>query len=69
LMEVGAFVPLAGRLPDLSHFTAFEFWLLRINDTLPRTGWRINDVHHYRLTPITAEHEAWLSHKLNAVAA
>lgn len=69
LMEAGGFIPPPGWTDDgVTHFTAFEFWLLRINDTLPRTGWRINDVHNYRLQAISPEQESWLIAKLGVAA-
>lgn len=41
-------------------------WLLRINDSLPRTGWRIRD--DYRIERISAEHENRLILRLGVAA-
>lgn len=64
LMEIGGFV--ATRFQPLTPFTAFHFWILRINDTLPRTGWRIRD--DYRIERISAEHENRLILRLGVAA-
>jgi len=45
---------------------ALEFWILRINDSLPRTGWRIRD--DYRIERISAEHENRLRLRLGEAA-
>jgi hypothetical protein len=46
---------LDGREPR--HAASFEWLLLRINDTLPLTGWRIHeDGDTYHLKTITEEH-------------
>ncbi len=63
LMAAGNFS--VARQGPLCAFTAFHWWILRINDWLPRTGWRVNDFQNYRLTQITREHAAWLEWKLN----
>lgn len=46
---------ITGREPR--HYAAFEWHLLRINDTLPLTGWMIEDENErYRLRPISEAH-------------
>lgn len=64
LMAIGGFTSAACGGP-ICAITSFHFWMLRINDTLPRTGWRVNDASGYRLTPITLAQEAELRHRLN----
>lgn len=66
LMQIGNFR--VTQLGALCAFTAFHWWMLRINDRLPRTGWRVNDVQNYRLTPITKEHAERLEWRLNRQA-
>ncbi len=61
LMKIGGFLAVDG----VTEFSAFHFWMLRINDTLPRTGWRVNDNAGYRLTPVTKAHEDELRYRLN----
>lgn len=54
LMNIGGFaVPGDGVTP----FTSFHYWMLRVNDTLPRTGWRVDDTQGFRLAPISARQE------------
>ena len=49
------------------HAASFEWLLLRINDTLPLTGWRIGeDGERYRLARISQEHHDRLVAKHNA---
>lgn len=43
-----------------------EFWLMRINDTLPRTGWEINSER--RIQRISPQHENRLILKLGRAA-
>jgi hypothetical protein len=64
LMRIGGF----HRRDGVTEYTSFHWWMLRINDTLPRTGWRINDTSNYRLQSITAEHEVALIRKLGIAA-
>jgi len=45
---------------------ALEFWILQINSTLPRTGWRIRD--DYRIERISEQHEIRLILKLGKAA-
>lgn len=65
LMKVGGFSESVQGA--ICAYTAFEWTILRINDRLPRTGWRING--SYRLEMISDEQAAWLTRRLNGVAA
>ena len=67
LMWVGQFK--VDTMGPICAFTAFHFWILRINDRLPRTGWRINDTNNFRLEPISADQAAVLEQRLNRRAA
>lgn len=52
LMEAGGFTISICGGPVLAA-ASFEFWIMRINDRLPRTGWRIaTDGAIYKLEPI-----------------
>ena len=59
-------IPLLNRQNIGCAAAAFEFWILRINDTLPRTGWRLRD--DYRIERISAEHENRLILRLGMAA-
>lgn len=60
-----------GGLREGHQRAAFHWWMMRINDRLPRTGWRVEDVgrNGVRLARITPEHQRMLEERLNREAA
>src|SRR5688572_21668724 len=69
LMAIGGFNAAACGGP-LCAITAFHWWIMRINDRLPRTGWRIAEgVSSYFLTKIAPDHADRLRRKLNGAVA
>ncbi|HTV69301.1 MAG TPA: hypothetical protein VMF90_12260 [Rhizobiaceae bacterium] len=62
LLSIGGFIDNGDHV---THLTSFHYWMLRINDTLPRTGWRVNDAQGYRLVRVSLEQERTLRARLN----
>lgn len=64
LMEAGGFtVSICGG--PICAPVAFEYWIMRINDRLPRTGWRIaTEGAVYKLEPIERGQERMLIERL-----
>jgi len=63
--ELRRVAKLDGREPRFA--ASFEWLLLRINDTLPLTGWIIDEERErYRLEPISQRHHERLVRRFNA---